>query len=446
MLKKMDELTPDERDAMARRIADVIDDFTTDAPEGETEPTARDNKEEADKSEDTKEETTKSEDKKEEKEENDMKKTDTLTRTNLVIVEKTDAVATQGKTTTDKKEWRTTADARRKFAELAYKNQGFKGQFDALWSAELAKHGSTKNDGITGLGLPVDGRQITISTLEESKGIISHFDFIGGKTYLVKLLTPTNGANDETARAGGHTKGQTKTFQALTSDPRQFYTVPVYKKLDIDYLELYENPELIQIRARELVQARIVEIERAMLIGDGRSQATPDRRMFRSTTGRGIYSMVADAADTGNFGELLATAVTAPAGSNLYDASIRAEAVINAEGRRVMVAKKSRITDFRLARLTANGDYVLAPGQSLEAALGVDAIYTPAWMDQASCDFITFVSGAPKLIGQAPASPDMKSFFDTTTDTDVLMAEGPVGGGLAAYKAAAVVTIASTSA
>lgn len=433
--KTVDELTPDE----ARRLHDVIDELTADIPEGEEQPTRRDSTEEGEKADAPAEEGEKAD-----SPAADAKTTDNVKHMPIVVIK--DRAVKQEKAV-KKTDWLFTKDARKRFAEIAYQNGGFKGSFDSLWAQERAKHGSTATDGITGLNLPVDGRQLIVDALEKPDGIISHFDFIGGKTYLVKLISAAEGNNAESARAGGHLKGDTKLFQQLKSEPRQFYNVPVYKKLDIDYLELYENPELVQIRARELVDARIVEIERAMLIGDGRTAPAegsnqPDRRMFRG--GRGFYSIAADAASSEGVGKLFATAVNLPAGTNMVDAAIYGEDALRAEGDRIMVAKKAKITGARTQRLGANGtgDYLIPRGTSVEAALGVSRIYTPAWMDEADCDFIIFVNNTPKLIGQAPASPDMKAFFDTTNDTDVLMAEAPNGGGLAAYKAAAVVTIA----
>lgn len=440
MSKLLDGLTPEERDQMGHELAEVLNKYTA-----SDEDDAKETNDEAE----TEGEKTEGENAGDEKTDG-VKTTITVNKTTdnvkhmPVVIVKDHVAKQEHDASTKTTDWRTSAEAKRRFADIAYQHQGFKDGFSAAWRAEVEKHGSKMTDGITGLGLPVDGKQIVIDALEKSEGLISHFDFIGGKTYLVKLLT-VDDSNAESARAGGHKKGDTKLFQELKSTPRQFYNVPVYKKLDIDYLELYENPELVDVRARELVEARIIEIERAMSIGDGRtapSEGQPDRRMFRG--GRGFYSIVADAADTNGIGSLFATEVEAPKGSNLYEASILAEAALRAEGKRVMIAKKDLVTNFRLARLDdGTGDYILKPGASIEAALGVDAIYTPAWMDNADCDFITFVSKTPKMIGQAPASPDMKAFFDTTNDTDVLMAEGPNGGGLAAYKAAAVVTIAT---
>lgn len=442
-----DNLTPDESEAIKRQLGEriaeavdtVVEDFTTSASESETEPTARDTK-------DTEGEGEKAGEKAEDK------TTDKALHNNIVIIKDR---AVKQERTSDKADWRKSIDAKKAFAELAYKNQGFGGSFASQWKDMLVKNGATTKDGITGLGLPVDGEQIVIDALEKSDGLISRFQFIGGKTYLVRLLTATEGNDAESARAGGHLKGDTKLFQELTNNPRQFYNVPVYKKLDIDYLELYENPELVDFRARELVEARIVEIERAMVIGDGRSAPdgnNPDRRMFRG--GRGFYSMVADATDmsgegsTAGVGQLFATALSLPAGTNMVDAAINAEGELRADGRRIMVAKKSLVTGARTARLGADGtgDYLIPRGVSVEDAFGVERVYAPAWMDNADVDFVMFVENTPKLIGMNPASPDMKSFFDTTTNTDVLMAEGPNGGGLAAYKAAVVVKIGNASA
>lgn len=434
MPKKLDELTPDERTAMEREMGEavngVIAKYTTNVPEDETEPTARDNKEGAG---DAPKDTTDA------KPEN--KTADSITK-HMPIVLVRDEVARQEKTASTK-DWRFSDEAKRKFADLVHQYNGFRHGFTSAWMDVLKSHGATTKDGITKLGMPVDTRSLFIDALEKSDGIISHFDELGGKSFLIRLLTAEDGINAETARAGGFTKGDTKLFQKLLATPRTVYNKMVYKMLDLDPLEIYENPDIIEVRARELVQALIVEIERAATIGDGRTEPAsgkPDRRMFDGS--RGFYSILADAQATEGFGQLMATAVTMPAGSNLYDASIEAESEIDAEGGLVYITKKSAVKALRQAKKSSTSNEPLfEPGTRIEDLLEAERVYTPAWMENASVDVIVFANKAYGLTGERNAT--MRPEFKTETNQDVLLAEFPRGGSLKAFKSAVAITFAA---
>lgn len=440
MSKKLDELTPDEAHAMANRLGEVLDEFTTDAPESETEPTRRDTKDgegeatEAPKAEEEATEATKAETK------------DSVKHQPVVVIR--DRVATQEKAVSTK-DWRLTDSAKQTFASLAGKYGKFDSEFKAAWRAELKKNGATTNDGITGLSLPVDGRNLWISALDEgtsdSAAILGHFRNLGGKSYRIQLLEAVGAATGaETARAHGHKKGDTKIFQELTATPRTIYNKMVYKMLDLDAMEVYENPELVQVRAEELVQHLVAEIARAAIIGDGRTapaEGQPDYRMFDGT--RGFYSIVADANATEGFGSVLANAITVEAGKNLYDASILAESSITADGGLIYIAKKSAITAYRQAT-KANGDYVVAPGARIEDSLGATAVYTPSWMEFAGVDVVVFANNQYGLTGESNAT--MRPDFNVLTNQDILLAEQPRGGSLIAKNAAVTLTFAEVSA
>lgn len=425
MAKNLDELTPDERDAMNARIAEVIDEFTTSAPEGETEPTAR----EESKDEVEAPEEAPTEEVKEEVEEVKEETTDTLHQNIVVVTDKKEEVK-QGKAEV-KTDWLYTKEARQKFADMLRANGTMDSAFTASWRAEAAKHSSI--DGISGLPLPVNVEQIFEVALENSDGIISHFNNINSKSFRINLL---NAVSDDAGRAGGHKKGDTKTNQSLTDTYRDVLNLMVYKKLDLDAMEIYENPELIEIRAKELVDAVIVEIERAAIIGDGRTEpegTNPDRRMFRSN--RGFYSVKADAAAQSGFGTLVASTVAGEATDNLYDKVVKARGAIKTEGRQFIVAKSSAITALLTAK--ANGQYLLTPGASIENFLGVDRVYTPAWMANDSNDAYLIVDNAYAMIGENGVRT--RADFDTATNTDVLLAETPRGGSLARYKSAVAI-------
>lgn len=350
----------------------------------------------------------------------------------MPIVVVRDRVAHQGNVATVTKDWLTSKAGHQAFADTLKSVGHFGGAFDALWRQEVSKHMSL--DGITGLPTPVPVEQIFVDVLDKSDGIISHFRNLNSKSFRVKTLYPDN---DEAGRAKGHTKGETKQFQAMTSLYRDVLSRMIYKKLDLDAMEIYENPELIDFRARELVEAWVREIERGAFIGDGRSSASPDLRIFDGT--RGIQPISTDTAASSGIGTYLATSVAA--GTNFYNSVMNAKAKIRTEGRQYIVAKSSTVTALKTTIL-ANGSYLIAPGNSVESILDVSRVYTPSWMDNDSTnDAYLVVDGAYALIGET--SPTSRSSFDTTTNTDVLLVEGPRGGSLVSYRGAVAIATES---
>lgn len=430
MSKQIDELTRDEREALGARIAQVLDEFTADVPEDETEPTADDAPEApateekpAEAEEAEKADTEESE--KEEKEEVETK--DTLN--SPVVLVKDKAVKQEIAKTAD---WLHSEAGHRAFADTLRKAGRLGASFDNMWRAEAAKHMSL--DGISGLPNPAPVEQYFIDAMEKSDGIISHFQFINAKSFRVHMLTSSS-------RAAGHKKGEQKANQSVTDTTRDLLVKMVYKRLDLDATELYENPWLIDYRSKELVDAIIVEIERAAIIGDGRSQpgsGEADYRMFDGT--RGFYSVYADATAVSGIGTNLASSVSVA--GNLYDGVVTARGSIKTEGGQILIAKSQVITDMLTAKTTGNG-YLVTPGARIEDILGVERVYTPAWMDNASCDAILLVNNAYKHGGEQGirVRPD----FDTATNTDILLDETPRFGSLGEYKSAVAITTGASA-
>lgn len=418
MGKKIDELTQDEARAMARELSEVLDRFTADVPESETEPTARDTKDAEGEA---------AEEKAEEKTEAPAEKaetTDNVKHMPVIVIK--DKAAKQEKAM-KKTDWLYSKDAKNAWAKALKQAGTFGGHFDALWSAEVRKHMTT--DDITGLPLPVPVEQIFESVLEESDGIISHFRAINSKSFRVNLLSAVD---DEGGRAKGHKKGDVKQDQNLQNAYRDLLVKMVYKRLPLDATELYENPELIEFRARELVEAILLEIERAAIIGDGRtspSGSNPDLRLFDGT--RGFYSIKADAAASSGVGTMLATTVAATVGTNFYDKVVAARGQIKTEGRQFIVAKSSVVTGLLTARVNGTtGDYLMTPGAgTVENLLNVSRVYTPAWMEtDTDNNAYLIVDNAYGMIGERGIRT--RGDFDTSTNQDILLAETPRGGSL----------------
>lgn len=419
MSKKLDELTPDEGRAMAEELLSTVEKFTTKAPESETEPTARESK-------DTEGEAPA------EAETPAEKTADNIVHNNvLVIKDRVHQPAPAVKAT----DWLHSAEGHRAFADTLKKIGRMDASFDAAWRAEAAKHMSL--DGITGVPNPAPVEQYFADALEKSDGIISHFQFISAKSFRLHMLAV---AGDGNGRAAGHKKGDTKQNQDLADTTRDLLVKMVYKRLDLDATELYENPWLIDFRSRELVDAIIVEIERAAIIGDGRTYngSGADYRMFDGT--RGFYSIAADAAAQSGAGTYFADSVEV-SGGNLYDGVVTARGKIRTEGGQYIVAKSSVVTSMLSAK-TANG-YLVQPGSRIEDILGVDRVYTPAWMENADADAYLIVNNAYKHGGESQIR--VRSEFDTSNNTDILLDETPRFGSLGEYKSAVAISLTDAS-
>ena len=185
MSKQLDELTRDEREALGSRIAQVLDEFTADVPEDETEPTADDAPEAPETEEKPAEaegaEKAEAEDeKKEEKEEVETK--DTLNSPVVIIKDRAAKQEAAVKTT----DWLHGEAGHRAFADTLKKAGRMGASFDAMWRQEAAKHMTL--DGITGLPNPAPVEQYFIDALEKSDGIISHFEFINSKSFRIHSL------------------------------------------------------------------------------------------------------------------------------------------------------------------------------------------------------------------------------------------------------------------
>jgi hypothetical protein len=242
------------------------------------------------------------------------------------------------------------------------------------------------------------------------------------------------------SRAAGHKKGDTKANQSVTDTTRDLLVKMVYKRLDLDATELYENPWLIDFRSQELVDAIVNEIERAAIVGDGRTAPSgtgADYRMFDGT--RGFYSVLADATAASGIGTNLASSFNG--GANLYEGVANAKGLIRTEGRQFLVAKSSAVTNLKLQK-TANG-YFVNPGASVEDVLDVERVYTPTWMDDQTVDAILVVNNAYKHGGESNIR--VRSEFDTSNNTDILLDETPRFGSLGEYKSAVAITLANGS-
>lgn len=439
---KKDELTPDENGAMKREIVEevvaklgeIVDDFTTKAPESETEPTAVSEKESKDAEEKAEEKVEeKTEDKADEPVAEETSKDSVAHNITINIRDKAVKQETAPQITKDAKAELKNARLNAIKDALSASNGHFNGAFEQHYADSMKKF---SKDGITGLSTPVDIANIFTEAMEHADGILSYVNHIGGKGLRNNALAGTADYGNE---AAGFLKGDTKQEEAITDTIRVVYNKMVYKKLALDALEIYENPALLDFRARELADQIILSKERAIFIGDGRtapSGSDPDLRMFDSSTNTGLFPIAADCAAASGYGTLVASTYEVNANDNLYDGIVGARQWLLSEGEQFLVVKPSILTAAFQAKV--GNRYLIEPGSSAEDIFRVGRVFAPRWMEyDTTNDAYLVVRDAYTTTGEN--SLRVHPFFDVSTNQDVLLDEAPTGGTLTRYKSAVAI-------
>lgn len=432
--KTVDELTPNENQAMKQelvsevveKVSEVVDEFTTKVPESETEPTAEPEAQ-AESKDDAEESEVKTED---DKSEVEVANDSIVHNTNLTIRDKVVKNETAVATKDSKKFMK---NARNEAIRDALKASNFK--FDASFNANFEKALKSK-DGVSGLGTPLNITNMFTEMMEKSDGILSYIAHIGGLNGRGLRNNALAGTADYGNEAQGHKKGDNKVDETITNTIRIAYDKMVYKKLSLDAMEIYENPELLEFRARELFDQIILSIERAIFIGDGRSSGTPDLRMFDSVTGTGLYPIADDCKAQSGYGTLVASTYEAQAGDNLYDGVVGARQWIRSEGEQILVVKPSVLTAAFQAKV--GNRYLIEPGATAEDIFRVAKVFAPMWMEYAEEDAFLLVRDGYTTTGER--NPRVYPFFDVNTNQNILLNEMPIGGTLTKYKSAAAIT------
>jgi len=448
MGKTKDELTPDENRVMKQKlaeelvgtVAEVVDEFTTKAPESETEPTARDSKdEEPEVAEETKdaEETTEAPAEVEAPAETESK--DTVVH-NINIYTRDKVV--KNETPVVSKDAKAEAKTLRANAiRDALKASNFK--FDSKFESVFAE--KTK-DAVTGLGTPLNITNMFSTMMEKNDGILSYIYHIGGTNGRGIRNNALAGTADYGNEAQGHKKGDTKVDETIVNTIRVAYDKMIYKKLSLDAMEIYENPELLEWRSQELLDQIIMSIERAIFIGDGRSAPVgteADLRMFDSTTSTGLFPISADCSAESGYGTLVASSYTVNEGDNLYDGVVGARQWIRSEGEQILVVKPSVLTAAFQAKVYNR--YLIEPGASAEDIFRVARVFAPMWMEYAPDDAYLLVRNGYTTTGER--NPRVYPFFDVSTNQNILLNEMPIAGTLTKYKSACAINgLGSTSA
>lgn len=239
-------------------------------------------------------------------------------------------------------------------------------------------------------------------------------------------------SNDGRGRGYNRADAADKAEQVLTIEDRVLRPQFVYKYITLnkeDVKNQRSTGALVRYVLSELPRRIVREVERAIVIGDGR--AVDDDYKIKS-----FVSVKADAEAAGN---PFATQYVPAEGEPAYDSLVTAMDELEAEGPVVLIAKKGYTSSILLSKNTNEG-YVFAPGTNLQSLLDLDAILRPDWFTDATDpenDAYLVVFPAYKTVGDD--SIEAFQNFILKTNKQEYLQEIWVGGGLTKRGAAVAI-------
>lgn len=294
-----------------------------------------------------------------------------------------------------------------------------------------------KRNGLTGDAIvPTSIMQIFFKGWTDDTSILSTFRQANTKSLQLSAWTT---ADDETGRALGHKKGDVKAEQTLTRQTRQVTALPIYKKLGLYIMEIFndDSGETLRFRSQELADRVLNEVARGAIIGDGRTapeSSKPDYRVFRDNMG--LFSMADDIAGNSAYQNIVANEIKATdGGTTLYEKVRKAlNAVRSDNGRKVVVLPEGGIDEI-LNTADTNNRPIYPLGANVELAFPNVKFYECEWFNGSKYATIAYADQSYALIGER--TPKVYTDFDLNTNTDIMMVERIVGGSLYGRKAAA---------
>lgn len=286
-----------------------------------------------------------------------------------------------------------------------------------------------KSKGVTGDAiLPTRIENIFFKAWEDNPGVLGTFRFVGVRSMSVYAMT-----TESTAQ--GHKKGDTKDRQTITSVRRDLKCLGIYKMLELDLQDLYddETGELLAFRVEELAS----RVANAIVVGAIFGQGTGDKATKQGN--RGLFPMISEISSTDAFSKVVATKLAPVATETIYDKAVRVlGAVEDSENKgKVLIAPKGFKTQLALAR-DKNGALLLPMGMKLEDMLGVTAIYELPEMEGKDVSLIAYQNQSYVLNGEASATTRID--YDLNKNQDIMLLERYVAGSAQGYKTLAGIT------
>jgi hypothetical protein len=248
-------------------------------------------------------------------------------------------------------------------------------------------------------------------------------------------------SNDGRARGYNRADAEEKAEQELTFDTRILRPQFVYKYITLNKEDIKEQRStgaLVTYILSELPQRIVREVERAIVLGDGR--ASGDDYKIKEGDPRGFYPILADAVE-GNF---FADEVTLVGDESSAEAVAKAKDLIQTAGEVVLIAKKGYSTAARFEK-DNDGRLLFPLGSKASDVFDIDTVIEPDWFTDTNSpdvDAIVVVLSGYKVVGDTSIE-GFQNFILKTNKQEYLQ-EIWAGGGLSQKKAAVAIPAATS--
>lgn len=249
--------------------------------------------------------------------------------------------------------------------------------------------------------------------------------------------------NSEDGRGRGYNRSvdENKAEEVLTFNSRILRPQFVYKYITLNKEDIKEQRStgaLVTYILSELPQRIVREVERAIVLGDGRTGGTAYK--IQEGNPRGFYNLLDDAVADGYFGEV----VTISGDQSLAEGVARAKDEIRTGGELVLIAKKGFSTDARFEK-NAEGMLLFPLGSRATDVFDIDAVIEPDWFTDANSptvDAFLVVLSAYKVVGDTTIE-GFQNFILKTNKQEYLQ-EIWAGGGLTGRKAVIALSVSGS--
>lgn len=242
--------------------------------------------------------------------------------------------------------------------------------------------------------------------------------------------------DSEDGRGRGYNRAdeENKAEQVLEFAERVIRPQFIYKYIQLnkeDVKNQRSTGALVTYVLTELPRRIVREVERAIVIGDGRLAGSDYK----------ITSFTAIKADT-DADNVFGSTYVPIAGESRYATLIRARDLIESDGDLVLIAKKGFLTEVLLEE-NSNGGFLFAPGTNLGAILGFSAVIEPDWMVK-DLDNDAYIVSLSKYKSVGDNSIEAFTNFRLEVNKQQYLQEIWAGGALTARKSAVAIPVATS--
>lgn len=424
MSKKLDELTPDERAAMEREMAEVINRFTADVPEDETEPTADEapEAEEATTEELPEAEAEEAAEAEPAEEESDKEKEAEVEETKdgqmpvLVVRDRVKQENYMSKST----DYLKTDAAVAAWGKALASSKGDKARFAADFKKIASQDGIDLGENVS--LVPEAVINAVTEQIEDEDRIFSHVFHTGLNFEVAATATDEDGAT-------GHVRGKTKKEEEVELAKRVLVPADLYKLMKLDHSMVKINggvssSAIVRYILREMPRRLFDTIDQAILVGGVAS----DSEESGETAFTALMPIISDVAAKGTYGN----EYTPVAGDTARAFISKAASRVLSGYDRTLITTEDKLTDIENS---LNGTFPVFPNgidKNDPRINGIRRIITPRWLTAAMLgDYENgIVVDLPSYHTVGDDSAERMTGYDLDTNKYIWELVACIGGGL----------------